>query len=256
MKKNGFFLILIISSISFFDTVYIYSDNKKAEDLIYLTENYPPQNFIEDGKLQGISVDILKMIWKNMGVDLSTEDITLVPWARGFKDILTKDNIVLFGMGFSEERNKVLNWVGPYYSHSLVLIGKKSNKTTITAIEDIKKYKVGTIKDDIGDQVLLSKEIPDSNLYRANSMAAMLKMLNSGRTDLICYMEDTFFIYLNDQKISHEDYEIIYTVAEYYSGYGFSKDIPEELVASFQKELDKLIKSGDIDKIIKKYIKY
>jgi len=41
-----------------------------ARDLTYITEQFPPYNYQEDGKLQGISVDLLEMAWERMGVNL------------------------------------------------------------------------------------------------------------------------------------------------------------------------------------------
>ena len=38
-----------------------------ARDLTYITEQFPPYNYQEDGKLQGISVDLLEMAWTENG---------------------------------------------------------------------------------------------------------------------------------------------------------------------------------------------
>jgi polar amino acid transport system substrate-binding protein len=37
-----------------------------AKDLTYITEQYPPYNFERDGRLQGISIDLLEMMWDRM----------------------------------------------------------------------------------------------------------------------------------------------------------------------------------------------
>jgi len=38
-----------------------------AKDLTYITEQYPPYNYQDDGKLQGISVDLLEKVWQKWG---------------------------------------------------------------------------------------------------------------------------------------------------------------------------------------------
>ena len=47
------------------------------------TENYPPYNMEVNGKLKGISVDILKAMLNQMDLKLTKNDIKLKPWATG-----------------------------------------------------------------------------------------------------------------------------------------------------------------------------
>ena len=109
-----------------------------ADDLIYLTENFPPHNFEQDGHLMGASIEILQLIWEQIGSSRSVRDIRLMPWARAIKRLENEPNIVLFGMGYSLERSKKFHWVGPYYEHSLSLIAKTRDKIKVHHIDDVK----------------------------------------------------------------------------------------------------------------------
>lgn len=63
------------------------------EDLTYMTENYPPQNYINEfGLVQGISVTLLKEMWKEM--DCPEQEIHVYPWARAYINIQTKKDSV------------------------------------------------------------------------------------------------------------------------------------------------------------------
>ncbi len=226
-----------------------------ADDLIYLTEKYPPHNFEENGELKGISVEILELIWKKMGSKMTRKDVSLVPWARGYNQVLKEKNIVLFAMGYSDERVKVLQWVGPYYAHSLVFISKKSRGLKIGSLEDSKKYKIGVIREDIGQHILAKKGFNIKELDLSSSISSMLKKLDAGRIDMICYMDDIGFVQLAGEGYNTDDFETIFNVIEMKSGFGFNKDIPKELVQQFQKYLDELVKDGTVQKILDKYKK-
>ena len=56
-----------------------------AKDLTYELVQYPPYNYQEEGKLQGISVDLLEGIWAKMGVNLNRSAIELLPWTEGYQ---------------------------------------------------------------------------------------------------------------------------------------------------------------------------
>jgi len=53
---------------------------KQIEALDWMTEEYPPFNYVDkDGKLQGITVDILIEVFKKVGVQLTREDLKVLP---------------------------------------------------------------------------------------------------------------------------------------------------------------------------------
>ena len=66
--------------------------SQTIDDLYFITENYPPYNFEDDGKLQGISVDLLVLIFKKLKAQKTIDDIHLKPWARGYSALLKKKN--------------------------------------------------------------------------------------------------------------------------------------------------------------------
>jgi len=62
-------LILIIVSTT---TISCLASNQtvSVKDLTYITEQYPPYNYQEAGKLQGISIDLLEKVLEKMNVSL------------------------------------------------------------------------------------------------------------------------------------------------------------------------------------------
>ncbi len=105
--------IIIFALFSNFSFVFA----QDVDDLIYMAEDYAPANYLENGKLKGISVQILKLMWEKMGYP--EQQVVVYPWARGYFYIKTKKNHVLFTMSRTKEREKLFKWVGPIFYTSL-----------------------------------------------------------------------------------------------------------------------------------------
>lgn len=242
-------IVLISASTAISDEIY------SPKRLIYLTEQYPPHNYQDKGQIKGVSVEILQAIWDGLSVDLSSKDIKIVPWARGMKSIRVKDNVVLFGMGYSKERAKEVHWIGPYYANKLVLIAKKSRQIKIGSLDEAKEYLTGVIRDDVGDQHLREKGFNKSQIAQANNMKSLLRMLRLDRIPLVSFMNNVFLDNAKSMGMNPDDYEVVYVLRETRSGYGFSKAVPIKLVNKFQAELDKLIANGSVERIVDKYMR-
>lgn len=149
MKKVLLILMLFLSLRNFSQENY---------DLHLYTDEYPPYNFLEKDKLEGISVDILEEMLQDIGSKLTKNDITVLSWSRAYNLLKKKDNVMLFSMTKTKERERLFKFVGPIAKTRIVLIARKDRNIRIDSIEDIKKYEVGTIRDDIGEQLLKKKE--------------------------------------------------------------------------------------------------
>jgi polar amino acid transport system substrate-binding protein len=104
------FLLLILSNSSVAENKL----NLKSHDLpqvTFYTESYPPANYMENDKLVGISVESLKLMWANLG--MSEQNVFLVPWARGYRNVLKTPNSALFTMSRTYAREHLFKWVGP-----------------------------------------------------------------------------------------------------------------------------------------------
>ncbi|NOX34441.1 MAG: amino acid ABC transporter substrate-binding protein [Deltaproteobacteria bacterium] len=246
-------LILIISFVLTCPLNAFCDNALTADDLVYLTENFPPHNYIKDGRLVGASVEILEMIWKKLGSLKTKNDIKLIPWARAIKRMKNEPNIVLFGMGFSVDRIKKFHWVGPYYTHSLSLIAKKEEKIKINALEDAKMFLIGVVREDVGHQMLINLHFQASNLDLSSDIDVLFNKLKYDRFNLICYVEPAFFKYMDKHNLNKDLFEPVFQVSDMRSGFGFSKEIPGYLILKFQKALDELKNNKSINKILKKY---
>ncbi len=259
-------LILVIISIAVIPCLAA-DQTISARDLTYIADpKLPPYNYQENGKLQGITVDLLEKIWERMGVDLNRSVIKALPWTEGYQMTLNENNTVLLATTRIPERELLFKWVGPAVPGKYgdyVLLAKSEKNITITTPEDLKKYKIGTVKDTIAVQLLQRQGVNQGDLVLETTPTAVIEMLKDGTIDGMVFNEISSIWLLQQLGENASDYKVAYNLnqgSSYDVYYAFNNGTSDSLVQSFQQALD-YIKSNkdangvsDYDKILSKYI--
>lgn len=249
-------IIYLILMLILFFAQNIVSQN--INDIKIITEKYPPFNFVEQNKLQGISVDLIVEILKKMGSKKTRESISLQPWARGYSSLQTNKNTCLFSTTRTDEREKQFKWAGPIASTTISLIAKKGKNIKINNPENLKDYKIGVVMDDIGEALLIKNGLSKDALDRAGGLDALknsIMKLEHDRVDLIAYEENVAMWTIKKNKLNSGNYETVYVLKEGELYYAFSKETDDVVVAEFQKALDSVKNDGTLQTILNKYLK-
>ncbi len=217
----------------------INSQAASLNDIEYITEAYPPYNFEENGVVKGITVEILLETSKEAGQPLKRSQLILRPWARGYRQALSGPMVMLFAMSRTEAREDKFQWVGPILKNRVAVLAKKSSGIKIATSADLKKYSVGAVLDDVGEQMLKSLG-NSSNIQTSAKPSAVAKKLNSGRIQLWVYDEIVAKSVMKSAGLNGDDFEVIFTLKETASFFALSKDVPKPLVELLQSALDKL----------------
>ncbi|OHD12340.1 MAG: hypothetical protein A2086_08895 [Spirochaetes bacterium GWD1_27_9] len=219
-----------------------------AEELKVYTEESPPLNFTKNGVLTGQAVEIVKEILNRINSNIT---IQVVPWARGYNELLSNKNIILFSTTRTEEREKLFKWVGPVGVNQWIFYAKKDSNIVIKSLEDAKNVKsIGTYIDDVREKFLVQNGF--LNIESVNNNALNVKKLIKGRIDL-------WISGIGAKEICEkagEDFEkikVIYVVKEMKLYIAFSLDISDEIVAKWQKAYDDIKKDGTLKKINNKW---
>lgn len=253
-KKITSFIPFLIWIFCSFIPVYSYSQS--IDDIYFTTENYPPYNFEENGKLQGISVELLILMLKKLNAKQTIKDIHLKPWARGYNALLKIPNTCLFSTIRTKQRESLFKWVGPITTTSISLIARKDKNIKINSVKDIYNYKIGVVRDDIGEQLLLKAGIPSENLDRIsgiNVITQSIKKLNKARFDAWAYDHDVALWTIKKFGFDPDDYQIVYSLQKGDLYYAFHKDSSDLLIQKLQKALDELKTEGEYQKILDRY---
>ena len=219
-----------------------------SQDLLVFTEESPPLNYTKDGKLDGQAVEIVKEIMKRIGKEYK---ITVAPWARGYNDLLSKDNVVLFSTTRTDEREKLFKWVGPVGINQWRFYAKKGSGIKINSLEDAKKVKaIGTYIDDVREKFLINEGF--QNLESVSENHLNVKKLTTKRINLwisgigaddVC----------KKAGIDPKEIESVFVVKEMKLYIAFSLSIKDEVIKEWKDAYDSIKTDGTLKKINDKW---
>ncbi|MCD8521421.1 MAG: transporter substrate-binding domain-containing protein [Saccharospirillaceae bacterium] len=223
--------------------------------LKYITESYPPYNFKEGDKLQGIAVDLLVAATVAAGDPLSVDSIRVLPWPRAYMLAQKEAGTVLFSTTRTEQREPLFQWVGPIASTRVVLMARKADNIVINNADDISRYMVGAILDDIGEQLLKSAGVADSAIKIIPSADALAKMLGAGRIQLWAYEENVARWYIKQSKLDNTQFEVVHVLKESDLYYTLNNNIPAATVQRLQEGVNKIRNdNAAYQKILDRYL--
>ncbi len=235
--------MIIFKSLSFtlLLTVSLASPLAKSQtlsDLQYITENYPPFNYEEQGVLKGEAVELLIAATALAGSPVNARDISLQPWARAFHNALEGPNRVLFSTTRTPEREALFKWAGPIGNNHIVLIGKKSRNIKLNSLQELDHFRVGAVRDDVGELFLRDLRLEKTIITLGVQPESIAKMLQSGRVDLWAYGESSALKLLKQIGAKASDYEVVYVLQSMELYYAFSADVDDALVKQLQDSID------------------
>ena len=213
---------------------------KADEPLSFITEAYPPYNFSDDNILRGIAVDLLVIASQDTAQPVQRGQIRLMPWARGYRTVLSTPNTVLFATTRTTERERLFKWAGPIAATRVVLLARKADKIRIQSAADLQRYRIGVIHEDIGEQSLLALGVAKQQLQISANADALSRQLHAGRIDLWAYEENVARWFLRNANLDQDDFESIYLLQQGELWYAFNPQVSDEKIQLLQKALDKL----------------
>jgi len=215
-----------------------------ADTLHFVTEEYAPFNYTKDGKITGIAVDQVETIAKAAGIDYTLE---IMPWARAFAMAENQPNTCVFTTGHNRERADRFVWVNPLLKDQMVLVKRQGDAHDGLTPAKALELKVGSQRGDFAVEALERLGFKDIDL--AADIDITLRKLLSGRIDLMPTSVKTYKKLLKDgipvEKAMLMDGQTY--------GLACNKQTPQDLIASLQAELDKLILNGEQDRIFTAY---
>ncbi len=247
------FLLFIYAVLFIFN---ISSQAKPIDEITFMTENYPPFNFKHNDKVQGISVDLMLLMLQKLDAKQVRADIHILPWARAYTTVLEEGNTALFSMTRTQKREKLFRWVGPISDTTIALIARKDRHIKITSIQDINDFKLGVVRDDIGEQLLHTIGVDKKNIESTGGVDAihkLLKMLDRKRFDLFSYEFAVATWEMKKLGFDINNYEMVYKLSQAQLYFAFHKNTPDSIIVPLQKALDELKKEKKYEEVLQKY---
>ncbi|MCK4825578.1 transporter substrate-binding domain-containing protein, partial [bacterium] len=140
--------------------------------------SWPPFNFFEKGKPQGLSIDYMNLLAQKL--NLQVEYITGPSWNEFMEMIRSHKLDVMLNIVKTEDRTKFILFTDPYIKNPNVIASKKD-----FSYETMEKLKGKTVALPQGFfyEEVLKKEYPDINLHLVEDVLSCLKAVIAGNAD-------------------------------------------------------------------------
>ena len=209
------------------------------------TENSPPSNYLKNGRLKGISVDIVREILRRLNMP---DNIQIVPWARGYTLALTQPNVALFSATRMPQREKLFKWVGPLYSQTWGFYARKDSDLNLTSLEQAKTVsRIGTYYKDAKEQYLMANGF--RNLVSTNKNLSNIRHLMDGTIDMWASSDFNMPYLARQAGVDPDRLKLVLPFKRVKNYIAFSIESPEALVTLWQQTLDELKHDGTYDRL-------
>jgi len=251
MKKRNFSLFLLATSM-----ILLFSQCEKSNcdsypfKFQFITENYKPLNYQENSVIKGLAPDLLKEICDHMNIPFK---VTLLPWEEGYSLLQSKDNAVLFSTVMNSVRKDMFKWAGPIASLDWFFYSASQSQIALTSLDDAKKIaKIGALKDYSIEQYLVGQGFTNL-VYCKDNIEAFDKLLK-GEIDLFPSDKITAEAALKTLNKSVYNVTSQLTIRTEMVYFAFNKNIPDNVVADFQMEIDRLKANGTLRNLSQQYL--
>lgn len=219
-----------------------------AQSLNIYTENNPPWNYEEDGKIKGVITKVVQKIQEDIG---NKDEIKLLPWNRAYQETLKKRNHVLFGTARIEQREDLFQWIGPIVVDRVYIFQHKSSSMQVKTFEDAKKVATLDAGSVTNAAYIILKQKGFENLSNLSRNVGCVRSLQSARADLLALGEYVFrykvaSLGLDLSKFSNTGI-LVYESPLYIA---FSKSTDKKRVQKWKNSFEKLKKRGIIEELI------
>jgi polar amino acid transport system substrate-binding protein len=226
----------------FFSMLSLVSITSKAveniDDIVWITENAPPHNYLnKKNKLAGSAIKIVRNILKTTVSKKTVKDIKILPWEMAYKNTLENKNYALFSTSRTKDRESLFKWAGPISTSRIAIISKKDSGIKITNLNELKKYKVGAVHYDVGQQ-LINSAVKDLQLDLVENTKDSILQLTSGTVDLIVGNESVIKYLIKDNGLKTKDYKTVYILQKVDQWIAFNLLTSDALVQMVQNSLN------------------
>lgn len=207
---------------------------------------FPPYEFIDDnGDFAGIDIEIIQAVGEYLGLEVEVLNIE-------FDTIIAsvnsgKADIGIAGMTVTEDRLKNADFSDTYATGKQVVI--TASDSGINGVADLAGKKVGVQTGTTGD-IYASDDSTIGEVVQYNSGTEAVLALSQGKIDAVIidnepakkYIEKYENLVIIDEEYTYEEYAMCFAKGN------------TELVAKVNEALKSLKESGELQKIIDKYI--
>ena len=227
-------------------------------DIIVVTEELPPYNMTVDGKLTGMATEVVQAVLDEVG---EQANIQSMPWARAYDIALNSENVLIYSIARTPQREALFKWVGVIAPTRWYLFSLPGTHFNLKSLEDARQYQIATVKEDVGEQYLIGKGFEvGRNLQSSNKYEHNYQKLKAGRVDLWISNELNAHYLVRQASGNPNENAVPQLSLDDLGGadglcMAFSVNTSDELVERFRQALARIRADGRYDAIAARWLK-
>ena len=228
----------------------------RAETLKVLTEEFPPYNYTENAKITGFSTEVVQAVLREVKIQ---GEFQSMPWARAYETAQGADNVLIYSIGRTPQREKLFKWVGVIAPTQYYLFSLPQRKLKLDRLDQARSFQIATVNEDVGEQFLMAKGFAKGvNLQSSVKYELNYEKLKAGRVDL-WIMTELVAVYLARQAgdVPSKSLARSFAIPDlgsdgYYMAFGINT--PDALVERLRKGLATIKHNGTYEALKKKWL--
>ena len=237
-------IVLVIAMIACFAACG--GNGGEKEKLVMATNaEFPPYEYVEDGKIVGIDAEIAGLIAEKLGMELEIVDVAFDSIIPGVQS--GKYDMGMAGLTVNDERLEKVNFSTSYATGIQAVIVKDGSD--IKTIDDLEGKKIGVQTSTTGD-IYATDDYGEDAITRYDNGAVAVQALLADKVDCVIIDNEPAKSYV----AANEGLKVLdteYTVEDY--AICFAKE-NTELQEKVDGALKELIADGSVKEVIEKYI--
>ena len=218
--------------------------------LTLVTEENPPFNYTEQGKVAGLSTEIVTELARRGAIPI---EVRSMPWEQAYTAAQRDKETCIYSTARLENRERLFSWIGPIATNQWVLIGK-SDFTGLKKIEDARKYRVGVVAKDAKVEFLMAKGVTDLREVAEDVLVPPRLMV--GRDDpthLDLWATSAYGARQTAARSNVKDLKVVLNLTRVPLYLACGRNTSPETLQALRKAFDGVKKDGTLERIAKRY---
>lgn len=171
----------------------------QAAELVIACEDFPPYEYLEQGKPAGLSVELVSEICQRLGL---TPRFVFSPWTEALASAREGRVMAIMSLSRNPERDQFLVFPDRRLSEErIIAMSRRDSVLRLQGIDDLAKHRLGVNPDyDYGIDL---NEIPGLRLVPARNLETLVQDLLDQRTDFALGNELTLDFVARKLKRQH-----------------------------------------------------
>ncbi len=222
-----------------------------GSDITILTSEFPPFNYTEANQVKGISTIVVRALLDKVGID---KDISVYPWSRAYKTAIERENVLIFTIARTPDREHLFEWIGVIVESDTFLFSRiDRDDINIVSLEDAKDYSIGAVRNGIRAKYLYENGF--TKIEEVKDTMSNAQKMKLGRLDL--WVEDENAAYSAFQKMGIDPHQFLkkeLLLDMKLTGYlAMSKGSDANIVRALKQAFIELKASGEYERLLLNY---